>query len=140
MEADEVESVSEYTRGPVKLRRGSIPLATTDQHLLDARPHDGWTHTDPWRVLRIQAEFVEAFDTWVLAGTGEEDDGASLSAEAVLEARRLNRGLPTGGPITPRVSLPHTHEARMRQQEEQQQQQSHSAPHADAVAEMDPSC
>lgn len=62
-------------------------------------------------------------DTWVLAGTGEEEDGASLSAEAVLEARRLNRGLPTGGPITPRVSLPHTHEARMRQQEEQQQQQ-----------------
>ena len=58
-----------------------------------------------------------------MAGTGEEEDGASLSAEAVLEARRLNRGLPTGGPITPRVSLPHTHEARMRQQEEQQQQQ-----------------
>ena len=68
MEADEVESVSEYTRGPVKLRRGSIPLATTDQHLLDARPHDGWTHTDPWRVLRIQAEFVEAFDTLATLG------------------------------------------------------------------------
>ena len=79
-------------------------------------------------------------DTWVLAGTGEEDDGASLSAEAVLEARRLNRGLPTGGPITPRVSLPHTHEARMRQQEEQQQQQSYSAPQVDAIAEADPSC
>ena len=58
----------EYTRGPVKLRRGSIPQATTDQHLLDARPHDGWTHTDPWRVLRIQAEFVEAFDTLATLG------------------------------------------------------------------------
>lgn len=67
-------------------------------------------------------------DTWVLAGTGEEEDDASLSAEAVLEARRLNRGLPTGGPITPRVSLPHTHEARMRQQEEQQQQQLQQQP------------
>ena len=53
----------EYVRGPVKLRRGSIPQATTDQHLLDTRPSDSWTHTDPWRVLRIQAEFVEAFDT-----------------------------------------------------------------------------
>ena len=68
MPASESESISEYTRGPVKLRRGSIPQATTDQHLLDARPHDGWTHTDPWRVLRIQAEFVEAFDTLATLG------------------------------------------------------------------------
>ena len=77
-------------------------------------------------------------DTWVLAGTGEEDDGASLSAEAVLEARRLNRGLPTGGPITPRVSLPHTHEARMRQQEEQQQQATATPPVPEA--QVDRSC
>lgn len=61
-------------------------------------------------------------DTWVLAAADDEQGDAATSAEAVLEARRLNREVPTGGPMTPRVSLPHTHEARMRQQEEQQQQ------------------
>ncbi len=64
----ESKPISEYTRGPVKLRRGSIPRATTDQRLLDTRQQDGWTHTDPWRVLRIQAEFVEAFDTLATLG------------------------------------------------------------------------
>lgn len=61
-------------------------------------------------------------DTWVLADADDEGDDASLTAEAVLEARRLNRGMPAGVPITPRASLPQTHDARMRQQEEQQQQ------------------
>ena len=34
---------------------------TTDQRLLDSRGPSDWVHTDPWRVLRIQAEFVEGF-------------------------------------------------------------------------------
>jgi uncharacterized protein (TIGR00730 family) len=34
---------------------------TTDQRLLDSRGASDWVHTDPWRVLRIQAEFVEGF-------------------------------------------------------------------------------
>ncbi|MGH8880211.1 MAG: TIGR00730 family Rossman fold protein [Stackebrandtia sp.] len=34
---------------------------TTDQHLLDRRGPTDWVHTDPWRVLRIQSEFVEGF-------------------------------------------------------------------------------
>ncbi len=34
---------------------------TTDQHLLDHRGPSDWVHTDPWRVLRIQTEFVEGF-------------------------------------------------------------------------------
>jgi hypothetical protein len=34
---------------------------TTDQRLLDARGPSDWVHTDPWRVMRIQAEFVEGF-------------------------------------------------------------------------------
>jgi uncharacterized protein (TIGR00730 family) len=36
-------------------------LTTTDQRLLDSRGLSDWVHTDPWRVLRIQAEFVEGF-------------------------------------------------------------------------------
>ncbi len=48
-------------RGPVLLRRALVEETTTDQRLLDSRGPTDWVHTDPWRVLRIQAEFVEGF-------------------------------------------------------------------------------
>jgi uncharacterized protein (TIGR00730 family) len=48
-------------QGPATLRGKAIPKTTTDQRLLDARGPSDWVHTDPWRVLRIQAEFVEGF-------------------------------------------------------------------------------
>ncbi|MGH3883012.1 MAG: TIGR00730 family Rossman fold protein [Pseudonocardiaceae bacterium] len=56
------ERPQEKQRGPVVLRRGRRNEATTtDQRLLDSRGPSDWVHTDPWRVLRIQAEFVEGF-------------------------------------------------------------------------------
>jgi uncharacterized protein (TIGR00730 family) len=56
------ERPKEKMRGPVVLRRGRRDeLTTTDQRLLDSRGPSDWVHTDPWRVLRIQAEFVEGF-------------------------------------------------------------------------------
>ncbi|XVV04713.1 TIGR00730 family Rossman fold protein [Actinosynnema sp. CA-248983] len=56
------EHPKEKQRGPVVLRRGRRDeLTTTDQRLLDSRGPSDWVHTDPWRVLRIQAEFVEGF-------------------------------------------------------------------------------
>ncbi|HET6907956.1 MAG TPA: TIGR00730 family Rossman fold protein [Mycobacteriales bacterium] len=51
----------EKQRGPALLRRGQVQPSTTDQRLLDTRGPSDWVHTDPWRVLRIQAEFVEGF-------------------------------------------------------------------------------
>jgi uncharacterized protein (TIGR00730 family) len=51
----------EHHKGPVVLRRGQMQSSTTDQRLLDSRGPTDWVHTDPWRVLRIQAEFVEGF-------------------------------------------------------------------------------
>ncbi|NKY49043.1 LOG family protein [Nocardia vermiculata] len=49
-------------RGPIMLRRDlKKGTGTTDQHLLDRRGPTDWVHTDPWRVLRIQSEFVEGF-------------------------------------------------------------------------------
>ncbi|MDN7122798.1 TIGR00730 family Rossman fold protein [Nocardioides sp. ChNu-153] len=48
-------------RGPMLLRRGQVDLTTTDQRLLDSTGEADWVHTDPWRVMRIQAEFVEGF-------------------------------------------------------------------------------
>jgi uncharacterized protein (TIGR00730 family) len=37
------------------------PKVTSDQRLLDSRGPAEWVHTDPWRVMRIQAEFIEGF-------------------------------------------------------------------------------
>jgi uncharacterized protein (TIGR00730 family) len=56
-----VGSARDYRKGPVTLRRGLVPHSTTDQRLLDSRGSTDWVHTDPWRVLRIQSEFVEGF-------------------------------------------------------------------------------
>jgi uncharacterized protein (TIGR00730 family) len=55
------EELPEKRRGPIRLRRGQVQESTTDQRLLDNRGPTDWVHTDPWRVLRIQAEFVEGF-------------------------------------------------------------------------------
>jgi uncharacterized protein (TIGR00730 family) len=58
---DGVASGDRY-KGPVVMRRGQVEEgSTTDQRLLDSRGPTDWVHTDPWRVLRIQAEFVEGF-------------------------------------------------------------------------------
>jgi len=54
---------AERQKGPVRLRRSQVPSSTTDQRLLDSRGSADWVHTDPWRVLRIQSEFVEGFGT-----------------------------------------------------------------------------
>jgi uncharacterized protein (TIGR00730 family) len=52
-------------RGPIMLRGGEPSPqtlgSTTDQRLLDRRGPTDWVHTDPWRVLRIQSEFIEGF-------------------------------------------------------------------------------
>ena len=48
-------------KGPVTLKGSAVDHGTTDQRLLDSRGSSDWVHTDPWRVLRIQAEFVEGF-------------------------------------------------------------------------------
>ncbi|GAA4380079.1 TIGR00730 family Rossman fold protein [Nocardioides caricicola] len=48
-------------KGPIIQRRNQIDDSTTDQRLLDSRGPSDWVHTDPWRVLRMQAELVEGF-------------------------------------------------------------------------------
>jgi uncharacterized protein (TIGR00730 family) len=48
-------------KGPILERRGQVEPGTTDQRLLDSRGPTDWVHEDPWRVLRIQAEFIEGF-------------------------------------------------------------------------------
>jgi uncharacterized protein (TIGR00730 family) len=48
-------------RGSVTRRGRFLPATTADQRLLDSRGPGDWVHTDPWRVMRIQSEFVEGF-------------------------------------------------------------------------------
>ncbi len=63
MDTDPTPSPSErdYVQGPVVMRRSRVPRSTTDQRLLDSRGAADWLHTDPWRVMRIQSEFVNGF-------------------------------------------------------------------------------
>jgi uncharacterized protein (TIGR00730 family) len=52
---------AERHQGPLVLRRSHVDDSMTDQRLLDTVGRGDWVHTDPWRVMRIQAEFVEGF-------------------------------------------------------------------------------
>jgi len=53
--------MKEYRKGPVLLRGRNVPSTSTSEHLLDQQHAPDWLHDDPWRVLRIQSEFVEGF-------------------------------------------------------------------------------
>src|SRR5580658_10445612 len=67
-------------QGPVTLRGNQIPATTTDQRLLDRRGAADWVHTDPWRVLRIQAEFVEGFGLLAELGPAVSIFGSARTA------------------------------------------------------------
>ncbi|MEU0481296.1 TIGR00730 family Rossman fold protein [Streptosporangium sp. NPDC006013] len=51
----------ERRQGAAVVRGDLVPDSTYDQRLLDRRGPADWLHMDPWRVMRIQAEFVEGF-------------------------------------------------------------------------------
>src|SRR5579872_5284284 len=83
-------------QGPVTLRDKQIPATTTDQRLLDRRGPSDWVHTDPWRVLRIQAEFVEGFGLLAELGPAVSVFGSARTARGSAEyetAERIASGL-----------------------------------------------
>lgn len=49
------------TQGPVVRRNDKAEPVTLDEWLLANRGTTEWVHDDPWRVMRIQAEFVDGF-------------------------------------------------------------------------------
>ncbi|RNE48467.1 TIGR00730 family Rossman fold protein [Corynebacterium alimapuense] len=49
-------------RGPMLLRTNGEQDSTYDQRLLELGADHDWLHADPWRILRIQGEFVSGFD------------------------------------------------------------------------------
>jgi uncharacterized protein (TIGR00730 family) len=87
-------------QGPAVLRGRAIPVTTTDQRLLDRRGPSDWVHTDPWRVLRIQAEFVEGFGLLAELGMAVSVFGSSraLPGSAQYElATQISAGLARAG-------------------------------------------
>ena len=67
------------------LRDKQIPATTTDQRLLDRRGPSDWVHTDPWRVMRIQAEFVEGFGLLAELGVAVSIFGSARTKPDTLE-------------------------------------------------------
>jgi len=72
-------------QGPVTLRDKQVPATTTDQRLLDRRGQSDWVHTDPWRVMRIQAEFVEGFGLLAELGIAVSVFGSARSKPGTPE-------------------------------------------------------
>lgn len=56
-----LEERDRHRKGPITLRGSQRPARTTDQRLLEEDGAGDWVHSDPWRVMRIQSEFVEGF-------------------------------------------------------------------------------
>lgn len=80
---------------------------TTDQRLLSGRGDTDWVHADPWRVMRIQSEFVEGFGTLAelgpavsVFGSARTRPGSPHYAAGVALGQRLAEagfGVITGG-------------------------------------------
>ncbi len=51
----------EHRHGSVLMRGSMIPQHTATGDLVDSSYDANWLNNDPWRVLRIQAEFVDGF-------------------------------------------------------------------------------
>lgn len=91
---------NEHTSGPTTLRGGLVPVSTTDQRLLDDRGPSDWVHTDPWRVMRIQAEFVEGFGALAELGPAISVFGSARTPDTAPDyalAQQVGRGLAEAG-------------------------------------------
>ena len=101
------DEAQDYFRGPVIMRRSRVPKETTDQRLLDSRGSAEWVHSDPWRVMRIQSEFVEGFGALAELGpavsvfgsarTGVDDPNYALGEHVGAALVRAGYAVITGG-------------------------------------------
>ncbi|WP_420110620.1 TIGR00730 family Rossman fold protein [Pseudactinotalea sp.] len=90
----------EHRKGPVQLRGAQIPDTTTDERLLSDSDNAEWVHSDPWRVMRIQAEFVEGFGALAELGPAISVFGSARFKEGEAEyalGERVAAGLVTAG-------------------------------------------
>ncbi|QGF24158.1 TIGR00730 family Rossman fold protein [Raineyella fluvialis] len=80
-------------QGPVVRGQQTWQPTTTDQRLLDAKGSVEWVHEDPWRVMRIQSEFVEGFGTLAELGPAVTVFG---SARTVADSEHYAAGIELG--------------------------------------------
>lgn len=99
----------EYRKGPVILRGRNVPSQSTSGRLLSEQDPPDWLHEDPWRVLRIQSEFVEGFGALAelgpaisvfgsartLPGTTDYEEGVEIGRRLVEAGYAVITG---GGP------------------------------------------
>lgn len=89
-----------YRKGPVLLRRGQVPSTTTDQRLLARGEGAEWVHSDPWRVMRIQSEFVEGFGALAEVGPAVSVFGSARTKRddpVYAMGREVGQGLVEAG-------------------------------------------
>ena len=97
---DDVPPGNGYRKGPVLLRRGQVPTTTTDQRLLARGEGADWVHSDPWRVMRIQSEFVEGFGALAEVGPAVSVFGSARTRRddpVYAAAREVGRSLAEAG-------------------------------------------
>ncbi|MCL7494960.1 MULTISPECIES: TIGR00730 family Rossman fold protein [Streptomyces] len=90
----------EQRLGPVLRRQDQVRTGTTDQRLLDSEGPSEWVHTDPWRVMRIQSEFVEGFGALAELGPAVSVFGSARTPRDSKEydaAVRIGRALVEAG-------------------------------------------
>ncbi|NSC23723.1 TIGR00730 family Rossman fold protein [Streptomyces albus subsp. chlorinus] len=83
----------EQRLGPVVRRRDQVQPGTTDQRLLDTAGPSDFVHQDPWRVMRIQSEFVEGFGALAELGPAISVFG---SARTPVDAPEYDAGVRIG--------------------------------------------
>ncbi|WKX72424.1 TIGR00730 family Rossman fold protein [Streptomyces sp. XD-27] len=98
--AEDEQALHEQRLGPVVRRREQVRPGTTDQRLLDTQPGAAWVHEDPFRVLRIQSEFVEGFGALAELGRAVSVFGSARTVRDTPEYEagvRIGRGLAEAG-------------------------------------------
>lgn len=93
--------------GAVVRRGRQVARRTKDEQLIEGHRGAEWMHTDPWRVLRIQAEFISGFDALeelgpavAIFGSARVPAGTQQYEQAHQIGRRLaeaGRAVITGG-------------------------------------------
>jgi uncharacterized protein (TIGR00730 family) len=82
------------------LRDALIPEVSTDQALLEAVGDTSWRSGDPWRVMRIQSEFIAGFDALASVGPAISVFGSArlrMGDTGYATARAIGRGLARAG-------------------------------------------
>lgn len=92
---------------PDAAARISRDISTEDEKLLQRRPSSSFLDTDPWRALRILAEFVEGFDAMAAVGPavtvfgsariGEGEPYYELAREIGRQIAQAGYAVLTGG-------------------------------------------